>query len=226
MLGGILNLNRKISIALVVLIAIVATGYVAWAEMFPSGTWRYKMTVTVDTPEGIKTGSAVREIKLKRNIAKYLNPDIKGSTDKVFGESVVVDLGERGVIFALINWNSYEEFYYAFPGNFNALSERINYYDDLPIGSFALLPEKKYPKFVIFSDRADPKSVKVLPCKDFASTLGQGVKLKNISIEKTSETVTRKSRQFLPSFGPETGFIEWLRLLPYADERRVSAANF
>ena len=55
-------MKRKFSSGLVVLLAVVGVGYVACAEMFPSGTWRYKMTVTVETPEGIKTGSAVREV--------------------------------------------------------------------------------------------------------------------------------------------------------------------
>jgi hypothetical protein len=33
------------------------------AEVTPlAGSWRYKMTVEVETPEGLKTGSAVREV--------------------------------------------------------------------------------------------------------------------------------------------------------------------
>jgi hypothetical protein len=41
-------------------------GRIAWDTVYPSGTLRYKMTVSVETPEGIKTGSAVREIYFYR----------------------------------------------------------------------------------------------------------------------------------------------------------------
>src|SRR6218665_2890440 len=63
---------------------------------------RYKMTVTVETPEGIKTGSAVREA------GRYTEPSILPDQGGVFyrvigGEAVVVDLAERGVLFALID---------------------------------------------------------------------------------------------------------------------------
>lgn len=57
-------------------------------------TWRYKMTVTVETPEGIKTGSAVREISNSLQGNNW--PDV-GNPAGVRGEAVVVDLSKRGV---------------------------------------------------------------------------------------------------------------------------------
>ena len=58
------------------------------------------MTITVDTPEGVKTGSAVHEISNSKGLFGF--PDAGNPAD-IEGEAVVVDLGERGVLFALIS---------------------------------------------------------------------------------------------------------------------------
>ena len=47
---------------LVVLAVLYGSAKLIWRQAYPSGSWRYKMTVVVQTPEGIKTGSAVREV--------------------------------------------------------------------------------------------------------------------------------------------------------------------
>ena len=44
-------------------IALILTAGTAFAmsDLYVSGTWRYRITVEVETPEGLKSGSAVRE---------------------------------------------------------------------------------------------------------------------------------------------------------------------
>lgn len=63
-----------------------------------SASYRYRMTVEVDTPEGIKTGSSVMEVRLARGMAIG---DQSGVTSGVFGEAVVVDL-PNGPLFVLL----------------------------------------------------------------------------------------------------------------------------
>jgi hypothetical protein len=95
-------------ILVVVGILVVGAAAVAFAMSDTDGaktySWRYKMTVEIETPEGIKTGSAVREVTVwfePRN-----NPDPRDPQynigKKIKGEAVVVDLGERGKVFALL----------------------------------------------------------------------------------------------------------------------------
>jgi len=50
-----------------------AIAVVAMDDSYVSGTWRYKMTVVVETPEGIKSGSAVREVS---NSTPWLGLDL------------------------------------------------------------------------------------------------------------------------------------------------------
>jgi len=82
-------------------IAILVLGVaVWWTASFPSGTWRYKMTVTVETPEGDRTGFAVREVMVTTGIK--LGPQSLPNV-KLRGEAIAIDLGERGTLFALLS---------------------------------------------------------------------------------------------------------------------------
>ncbi len=191
---------------------LLTVGAIAWA-MGGTGkkeySWRYKMTVEIETPEGIKAGSAVREIRNSSPLVRL--PDV-GNAAGVRGEAVVVDLGERGVLFALISHHSDNEFYNAFPvpgnriGNGGSSPDGIKYYASLPIGTKGVLkPEyfPGYPKLVTFTDMDDPKSVTLaqtwtrndkglygLQEDRMEELFGQGVKLKGITLEITDEPVT------------------------------------
>jgi hypothetical protein len=115
---------------------LLVAGIAAATEMTTTtGTFRYKMTVEVETPEGLKTGSAVREVNVV-----IAHPDIQGMNGTrafVKGEAVVVDLGKRGVLFALLKGfkysydHDYQVVFEAFPGPPGLTEEGLNYYTHL-----------------------------------------------------------------------------------------------
>lgn len=196
-------------IALGVLLAGFAVAF-AMGSSEPELQLRYKITINVQTPEGIKSGSAVREFTIDK--FKGFNPDKADFNSKIYGEAVVVDLGDKK-LFALINPNSYMEMLYAFPvvEKTAPLSpEGIAYYKGLEIGTKTLLENKiHWPKFVTFTDMDDPKSVEIPymlegcnrkhPQCDGSNRgmyekinrmdefFGEGVKIKNIEIEITDD---------------------------------------
>lgn len=226
---------NKTQIGLLVLtLAIFGFGYLAYANLFQSKTQKYtlnyKMTVVVETPEGIKTGSSVKQI---------IDDDYHGgglpavtSPPQVKGEATVIDLGERGTIFALVSDTSDREFFEAFKHPFHTDNSYakgyVEHYRDLPIGAKSRFPlDVRYgrPKFVMFKDMSDAKSVVAIPYDDFASVLGQGVKLKEILIEVTDEAMTdTRILENLPKFDDE--FWKWRRALQYGDPRRISPSEF
>jgi hypothetical protein len=191
--------------------------YAAWSIAYPSGTWRYRMTVSVETPEGIKTGSAVREVHA------YTYPQLLSTTmGHVYvrkGEAVVVDLGKRGVLFALIDgdygWRIvYDAF--PFPGSTPAetTGKTVRYYRSLK-NVKATLDPKQYPNFVRFRSLDDPKTIENIrrpdmnmseiqqedprrPIIDFESAFGSGVNLKEVTIEMTDDPVTQGIEKYLP----------------------------
>jgi hypothetical protein len=189
----------------------------AMGDLYVSGTWRYKMTVVVETPEGIKTGSAVREISNSTSSVSLGLPQATNPAT-VRGEAVVVDLGKRGVLFALISDQSDEEFYQAFPvpGSAPATMEGIKYYNSLKIGSKATLDPTMYPGYpmlVTFTDTKDLKSIEKLmqwewidgkyPVRyrlkenNFEKFFGEGVKLKEITFEIVNSPLTSVIGKYL-----------------------------
>lgn len=189
-------------------------------------SWRYKMTVVVETPEGIVTGSAVREMgnSLQGSLLSQ-----NGNPASVRGEAVVVDLGERGVLFALISSDSDMEFYRAFRHVWphgGATPEAIKFYSSLPVGTKGVLPPNHwpgYPKLVTFKDINDPKSVTLaqewehirgepmyLKADHMEELFGEGVKLKEITLEITDEPVT---------WGVVDEFLPWLEGLQKINAR-------
>lgn len=198
--------------AAIAVIAILVLGVAVWWKVsFPSGSWRYKMTVTVETPEGIKTGSAVREISAY-SMPMFLgvNRDTHIKLEK--GEAVVVELGERGVLFATLGsaTDSVWTFFNAFPSPCaeGAVSRcSVKYYSSLKLGENAQLPARYYPMFAAFEDLNDPKTVKnvleMKSCPDpetgipdnfrciekdrFEEIFGQGVRLRSVMVEITDQ---------------------------------------
>ena len=209
-----------------------------------SGQWRYKMTVTVETPEGEITGSAVREMG---NASPRVNlPDVGNPAD-VRGEAVVVDMGDRGVLFALISHESDNRFYDAFPlpgrtdGQGGSTAQGIRHHASLPVGAKGTLDPAEwpgYPKLVTFIDMNDPKSITLaqiwerqksgkLTLKEdrMEELFGEGVKLKSIELEITDEPVTwGVVDEYLPKYDED--YLEWFKTLQYGDPRRVTEANF
>ena len=196
-------------------------------------SWRYKITVNVETPEGIKTGSAVREVTNRDNtISGEKIPEAGARISRIKGEAVVVDLGESGVVFALIEHGSYGELYSAF-GIQNA-SNTTEGFDRLTIGAKAPLPEENWPMFVTFADMDDPKSVALVrgwkfnpetqkqdPVRRFSEQFGDGVNVEDVTIEIVDESVTRGAvNEWLPKSFEEEITNNW-RNLPYELRSRI-----
>lgn len=195
------------------------------------------MTVTVETPDGDVSGSAVREMSNSTSLIRF--PDI-GNPANVKGEAVVVDLGKRGVLFALISSDSDMEFYAAYRELWSgggSTPEGIDFYSKMPVGTKgALSPDKwpGYPKLVTFTDINDPKSVTlvqewttgkrgmILKADHFEELFGEGVKLKGITLEITDEPVTwGVVDEWLPNILLD-GFKDWWKTLSAQEKMKIS----
>lgn len=232
------------------LILLMAGTFIFFQWNAVEGTWRYKITLNVETPEGGRSGFAVREILNEANKIKIFDLPEATNSPYVSGEAVVVNLGERGYLFALIDWDSYYEFIKVFPYTAQkGTADSIHYYSSLEVGLKGELKDQEYwPLMVTFKDMNDARTVipiyEIGRCFDsknhpdcngsngtfekvnrLEEVFGKGVKVKNIIIEVTDEPKTKTGiLEMLPKFDEE--FWRWLKTLKYGDSRRVSGANF
>lgn len=189
------KIPKKVWIPIVLLICMSA-----YHSIFDIDSWRYKMTVEVDTPEGVKSGYAVRGVT--REKGNHLFTDM-GSVITVVGEAVVVDLGKRGVLFAVTRSKRSDDYgvnilFDTFPG-------------DKKSGKVVLAPAQ-YPMFIWFKDISDPTTAHAVVLCDgasqhvaehsseycFSQAFGKGVKVKDVQIEIVQESVTSGIQKWLP----------------------------
>lgn len=184
--------------------------------------WRYRITVEINTPEGIKDGSAVREACL--TAFEGYNPSVADFKEKVTGEAVAVDLGERGVVFAIMDQDgSIFDIENAFDGPKLFSKEGAEYYSQLETGAVGELKSEifsGYPTLITFKDINDPKTLTVLQDWSFRappypvtyfetennmSLLGDGVTVNRIFLEITDAPITERIEPLLEKFGGGAG---------------------
>ena len=177
--------------------------------------YRYRLTVEVETPEGLRSGSSVIEVKTAI-AGKYTIPTPGVNSRRARGEAVAVDLGERGLIFALLrsetnsDWASGVMFgfapdvplIYGEDGKFDASAHtRARFMAMLENRQVIELPEKfrgsRYieggpakPILVRFANIAEPTTVELVDPANLAASFGEGVKLRRITVQLTDDPVT------------------------------------
>lgn len=178
--------EKKVLIFFAVL-AVIGFGW--YQYNYISAEWRFKITVSVETPEGLRTGSSVYEMSNSDVRHRIFGLTEGGNSAEIKGEAVVVDLDKRGILFALIP--DQMMFYNVFPPPNGGATryEGIDYYKHLKNRKVTLNPSE-YPAMVMFKDIKDPKTVEAVRADALAATFGEGVKLKDITIEMTDEPVT------------------------------------
>lgn len=151
---------------------------------------RYKMTMEVETPQGLRSGSAVRQVRLSGGGFMF------GEGRKLWrlqqGEAVAVDLPDNQTLFALLSGGDGDVDYAGqvpLRAGVNDSDGVIELWPNAP-ATRGLKHTNPAPMLVKFDDIHDPKSVKWVDPADLAASFGVGVNLKRITIEKTNEPVT------------------------------------
>lgn len=211
---------------LAILIAMmVGVPYLAWTIFYPSSTLRAKITIDVETPEGLKTGSSVHEVVFSLEPCPLCNTSGPKFRRHVRGEAVVVDLGERGTLFALLNGGggNYPE---ADPVTPFILEKLFGLKEDKDwrgaeavrvlgrASGQADIPQNLLPFMVRFRDINDPKTVERIDPANLAASFGPGVKLNKATIEITRDPITsgiEKQLEWLPKVIRDGGAIDGTR---------------
>lgn len=177
--------------------------------------YRYRLTVEVQTPEGLKTGSSVIEVT-QHLTRPGSNPAGSAVTRRVRGEAVAVDMPGAKTIFALlrsdnnVDWASTVMLMLAPQIEGESFEEQLD--DMLSLEGEIVLPRmfspvghlnerSAYPMLVTFGDLGDPTSVEQVDPGDMAATFGEGYELKRITVQLTDDPVTTSIKERLAWLG-------------------------
>jgi len=168
--------------------------------------YRYKMTVEVETPDGLKTGSSVIEVRTKE-VSTIQDSSGKTFRDQLRGEAVAVDIAPGRTLFALLSSPDNPD--YAKGVAFAALKPVRTTGGDLEgyrqhlsqmvkVKGAHDLPRERWPLMVAFRDINDPTSVFEVKAASVADAFGSGTYVKRITIEITDDDVTNLIRDRFP----------------------------
>lgn len=201
----------KLVIAALLALSLSACG----DDRFPD--YRYKMTIEVATPDGVKSFSSVRQVRQEQK-SSVLNSGGRTVDTQVTGEAVILDL-PSGPVFALLSRPDDADYAKYIAGaalkadmppdvregsgdDLDALAREQQYMIEVT-GAKELArtrpsrdkvrhsePLELWPFFVRFGDLSDPTSVReVSP---------DSIGVRRITIEITDESVTRGVERLLP----------------------------
>lgn len=203
-------------------------GFIGYLTLIGGQTvsWRQRLTVIVDTPNGEVRGASVTEITNTETMGALLPMESRGVHSVVRGEAVAVEVLPGRWLFALLSGDddalgqADQLIYTTFRLGAN-LNVSVRTYEALmadlrskPLDTPAPVPAESYPLLVTFDDIAKPETVREVDPADMAATFGPGVTLKGVTLEVTDEEVTgsdlRKLLGWLgpypePALGPATG---------------------
>jgi hypothetical protein len=160
--------------------------------------WHQKLIVQIDTPQGVKTGSAVVSEKVWSG---QLPMSASAAEYKITGEATVVEVAPGKYLFALLG-NTEELAVWTWKDSLPGNDPDVHWSTIQSLRESKSVPRARHPLLVTFTDITDPKSVKEVTPDTLAFTFGEGYSLKSITLEITDEAVTvGKVEQIIPWIG-------------------------
>lgn len=200
---------------LLILLALGLMGFVTFRALFGGQTvsWHQRLTVTVETPAGEVSGSAVTAVTNTQREGLLELPNSRGVKTAVTGEAVVVEVAPGRYLFVLLDGAEYWA-YAAFrlgrqtdPDalSYEAMMAQLKHrpFDvpaPLPLRPAAAYMSNPFPTLVTFDDITDPKTVRRVDPEDLAASFGPGVSLKAVTLEVTKAPVTEGKVEGLVDF--------------------------
>jgi hypothetical protein len=191
-------------------LATVAAMAIALAGCGRTESYRYKLTLAVNTPDGIRRASSVVDV-----VFFDVSIPARGTMHKLRGEALYLDLGaDARPLIALLSRRIHPKYGEeqrwtpeTGPGTrqmsqLYGIAPSAHYMDDVPLIARMRGPRKispaDLPDLVTFADISDPNSVIAIDPNDLQATLGPGITWHDITLEATDEPITTGIRTKLP----------------------------
>ena len=202
-------MNRSLR-SLIRLALFVAAGYALFKIVYPTITYRIRLTLAVEQNGEVKTASSVIELETIQYPYFEGLDNLKGYETYVYGEAICMNLGGNDRLVALLSGFPLEDDYIAKLPSHIFLDERDRTRpksDQLAFFPEALdrvtnnptpLTYMQMPRLVRFSNAADPQSIEVVDPNNLAARFGPGVALRNATMEITHDPMISSIRDCLP----------------------------
>jgi hypothetical protein len=177
---------RFLQMKWIVPILLLAAIYVADQIRIGRPDHKYRLTLEVETPAGVKTASGILSVRPNRN---YSGSGSGSSVPQTKGDALVLDLGDGRTLAMLLAYgddgSNFEDPSFLPTRIIGAKDRRISFRD---IKTFAgrpplPVPEALRPVLVSFAKASDPTSARRVNASDLEASLGKGYRLRGLSLD-------------------------------------------
>jgi hypothetical protein len=141
---------------------------------------KYRLTVEVETPEGLKSASSVMAVHPDRGYSRSGHTTTKG-------DAVLVDLGGGKNLVALLahldNTVDLDGMNYVALRAYKAAGQNVSFNEMSRMTGAVPVTGALIPILVSFADLSNPATAHTVPSDDLAAVLGQGFRLRGIAAE-------------------------------------------
>jgi hypothetical protein len=141
---------------------------------------KYRLTVEVETPDGVKSASGVMAVHPDRSYSR-------GGHTRTMGDAVFVDLGGGKNLLALLahvdKAVELDGMNYVALRAYNAAGRKVSFNDMNRMTGAVPVQGALIPVLVTFSDPGDPATARAVPPDDLETALGRGFHLHGIWAE-------------------------------------------
>lgn len=214
------------------LLALVVGIVVVWQQKYPTYTYRFRLTVEIDTPEGVKSGSSVYEVET-HTFPRWLALGNADSSVRIYGGATYIDLGDGKHVFSLIvtpfEWLA--PLVILGPDSYIAKlrKERGKIFHN-KTSEAVEVPWPLVPPMITFKDIKSPETAELVfgtineePIDKSSQVFGEGYALKRVTLQLTHDEPDFDVLQYLPWWNDagRPASIAW-RKVNYVDRLRGS----
>ena len=141
---------------------------------------KYRLTVEVETPAGVKSASGIMAVHPDRSYSR-------GGKTRTKGDAVFVDLGGGKNLVALLahidKSLELDEINYVALRAYKASGQNVSFSQMSRMTGAVPVTGEVIPVLVSFADPADPATARLVPPNEVEAALGKGYRLRGISAE-------------------------------------------
>lgn len=160
---------------------------------------RYRLTIDVKDGDVVRSASSVIEVTYRVALPIFRSLDGSHWGTSVYGNAVTVDLGTKGILFAIFRVGNYGN---VSMGYLPFAAYGLQNPDDSPeqvetdLGQLKQksgwvdVPKNALPTLIRYGNIDDPNSAKKVDPSNLAASFGAGVELKSVRLELTNDPIT------------------------------------
>jgi hypothetical protein len=181
------------------IIAAACIGLVSYF-LLPNHTNRFRLTIEVETPDGIRSGSSVIETDFWES-GGWGPVEARGVRSSAKGDAVFVDRGYGKNLVAILGFGpdgTDESKIFGLTRMALAPGKDVGWKDESKLKGRGELPEDYVPTLVTFANLNDPKTASTVRPADFEKAYGPGFRFRRAVIETTNDSVVRDIEKKMP----------------------------